>query len=108
MKKRITYLLTITIALVLISSLAIASENKKQAQPVALTPESITEEEALIAELLDDSEEHQYKKSGMNDDLKKSYGGKSGVRKDPLKIKIIPKTTYDMNKGLIIVMEAWK
>ena len=106
MKRRFAYILTITTALVLFNSLAFASENKKQAQPVDLTPETIAEEKALIAELLDASGEHQNKRPGINDNLKKSIGGRSGIRKDHLKIKIIPEATRKKITGFIIAMQS--
>jgi hypothetical protein len=106
MKRRFSNILTLMTALVLFSGLAFASESKKQAQPVDLTPETIAEEKALIAELMDASGEHQNKRPGINDNLKKSNGGRSGVRKDHLKIKIIPEATHKKITGFIIAMQS--
>jgi len=74
-------------ALVLISSLAYAVEKKKHAKSVNQAPETITEEEALKAELLDATEEHQNNKHGIDDNLIKGDVGKSGVMKDQPKVK---------------------
>ena len=91
MKRRFTPIITtLTIALVLISSLAYAVEKKKHAKSVNRIPETITEEEALKAELLDATEEHQNKKSGLDDNFKKSNGDRSGVMKEQMKTKNNP------------------
>ena len=64
MERRLTPILAVTIGLVLISGLAYAVEKKRHAKPVDRTPETMTEEEALRAELLDTTEEHHDKKTG--------------------------------------------
>ena len=67
MKRRLTPILAVTIGLVLLSGLAYAAEKKRQAKPVNRTPETMTEEEALKAELLDATEEHHDKRPGIED-----------------------------------------
>ncbi len=69
MKRRITPILTITLALVLFTGLAYAVEKKKKGKAVAHIPEAIPEEEALKAELLEATGEHQKKMPG--EDIKK-------------------------------------
>ena len=56
MKRISTPILTITLALVLISSLAYAAKKKDQAKAVSRTADAISEEKALKAELLDATE----------------------------------------------------
>ncbi len=53
MKRRWTLILVVAFAVVLIASLACATEKVKQAKPTDHKPVTITEEEALQAELLD-------------------------------------------------------
>ena len=92
MKRRIIPILKITIVLVLFSSLAYALEKKKQTKPVDFLPDTIHEEEALQAELLAATEEHQNNKPEIDDNLKKHDGGESDVMKDQQKIKINPQS----------------
>ena len=88
MKRRLTPVLTITLALVLFSGLAYAVEKKRQAKPVDRTPDAMTEEEALKAELLDATEEHHDKRPGINNaGVKKSVGVRSDSMNEQLKNK---------------------
>lgn len=88
MKRRITPILAVTLALVLFSGLAYAVEKKRQAKPVDRTPETMTEEEALKAELLDATEEHHDKRPGLDDTgAKKSADGRPDSLKEQLKNK---------------------
>ena len=59
MKRRLTPILTISIALLLIGSLAYAADKRKQARSVHQSLDTTREEEALKTELLDAVEEHR-------------------------------------------------
>ena len=59
MKRRLTPILAIGIMVLLIGSLAYAADRKKRTKLVERTPDTITEEEALKAELLDALEDQQ-------------------------------------------------
>ncbi len=61
MKRRYTPIIAITAAFVLIGSLAYALDKKKQAKPTEGLSDTVHEEEALRAELLAATEEHQKK-----------------------------------------------
>lgn len=61
MKRRFAPIITIAVGLILFSGLAYALEKKKQAKPEDRLPDSIHEEEALQAELLAATGEHQRK-----------------------------------------------
>jgi len=56
MKRISTPILTITVGLILISSLAYAAKKKEQAKTIARPADAISEEKALKAELLDATE----------------------------------------------------
>lgn len=60
MKRRVAPILTFTIALVLVGSLAYAAKKKIQAKSVPQTPE-ISEEETFKAELLNATEDREDK-----------------------------------------------
>ena len=88
MKRRLTPILAVTVGLVLISGLAYAVEKKRHAKPVDRTPETMTEEEAFRAELLDSTEEHHDKKPGTEDArVKRSVDSRSHAIKEQLKNK---------------------
>jgi hypothetical protein len=59
MKRISTPILTVTLGLILISSLAYAAKKKEQSKSVVRTPDTISEEKALKAELLDATEGQQ-------------------------------------------------
>ena len=56
MKRKVAPFLTFTIALILISSLAYAAKKNEQAKAITRTADTISEETALKAELLDATE----------------------------------------------------
>ena len=61
MKKRLTPILTISVAIILIGSLAYAADKRKQAKQGNQTSDPTHEEEALIAELLESVDNHDKK-----------------------------------------------
>ena len=61
MKKRLTPILTISVAIILIGSLAYAADKRKQAKQGNQTSDPTHEEEALIAELLESVADHDKK-----------------------------------------------
>ncbi len=62
MKKRLTPIITLTVAILLVGSIAYAAEKRRQSNvPSVRDPEAIPEDEALKAELLAATEEHQEK-----------------------------------------------
>ena len=61
MKKRLTPILTISVAIILIGSLAYAADRRKQAKQGNQTTDPTHEEEALIAELLESVDNHDKK-----------------------------------------------
>ena len=67
MKRRFLPIIPITVGLILISGLVYAMEKKKQTKPVGLVPETMTEEEALKAELLEATEDPKNKLPGIGD-----------------------------------------
>lgn len=67
MKRRFLPIVPITVGLILISGLVYAMEKKKHSKPMGLTPETMTEEEALKAELLEATEDPKNKLPGIND-----------------------------------------
>ena len=85
MKRRVAPILTFTIALILVSGLAYAAKKKDQARPADRTPDPIHEEEALKAELLDATEEHQRKLPDISD-TKKIVDARSNEKKDQIKL----------------------
>jgi len=84
MKRRITPILTITVGLILFSSLAYAAKKKEQAKAVVRTPDEISEEIALKAELLD-ATEGQQKNLSIIDNMKKNVDAGSGENSYQLK-----------------------
>jgi len=70
MKRRLTPILAVTFAVVLVSSITYAATKKKEAKSVP-RPSEISEEEALKAELLEATEENEIKVPTF-DDTKKS------------------------------------
>ena len=64
-KSRVATIVTISVALVLISSVTYAAGKKKQAKLKVQAPDAISEEEALRAELLAATEEEPIKRSEM-------------------------------------------
>jgi len=91
MKRRVTQILTFTIAIVLVGSIAYASKKKVKTKSVPQTPET-SEEEALKAELLDATEDHENK-----------LPGKSASTK-----RIIPVTGDENTKDQIIANQTKK
>jgi hypothetical protein len=88
MKRRLTPILAVALTLLLFSGLACAVEKERHVKPFDRAPESMTEEEALKAELLDATEEHQDKRPGLDDTrAKKSVDGRSDSIKEQLKNK---------------------
>ena len=88
MKRRLTPILAVTVALVLFSGLAYAVEKKRHAKPVDRTRGTMTEEEAFRAELLDSTEEHQEKRPATVDArAKKSVDSRSNAVEEQLKNK---------------------
>lgn len=61
MKRRLTPIVTISIALILVGSLAYAADRRKHAKPADKPADRISEEEALKAELLDSAEDQDKK-----------------------------------------------
>jgi hypothetical protein len=87
MKRRLTPLLAITIALTLFSGLAYAVEKKKKAKPVDRAPEEMSEE-ALKVELLDATEKHLKNKPGIDDaSSKKIVDSRTDLQKGQLQSK---------------------
>jgi hypothetical protein len=82
MKKRLTPILTISLAIVLIGSIAYAADRKKQAKRV--DQDRIHEEEALRAELLDDVQDRDKKSREAGDTGKVADPGR---KSDQLKSK---------------------
>ncbi len=70
MNRRLTLVLAVTFAIVLVGSLACATEKVQEAKPVESKPVIISEEEALQAELLD-AVENTRRKSPDEGDVKK-------------------------------------
>lgn len=70
MKRRLTPILTISVALILIGGLAYAADRRKQAKQVGHPAEPTHEEEALRAELLDAVEGNEKKSTDADDSLK--------------------------------------
>jgi hypothetical protein len=68
MKRRVAPILTFTIALVLVSSLAYAAKKKDLGRTVDKTREPTQEEETLTAELLEATENADDKLSSTGDD----------------------------------------
>jgi len=84
MKRRFIPIIPITVGLILISGLVYAMEKNKRAKPVGLTPETITEEEALKAELLEATEDHENKLPGVGGaSSKKVVPGKNIIKQSP-------------------------
>ena len=67
MKRRITPILTITVALVLLGSLAYAAKKKELSKSQDPTPEPMHEEEALKAELLEAARDREDKSHSIGD-----------------------------------------
>ena len=67
MKRRVAPILTFTIALILVSSVAYAAKKKVNTRPSVRTPDPTHEEEALATELLEATEEHQKKLPSIGD-----------------------------------------
>jgi len=65
MKRRVAPILTFTLALILISSIAYASKKKDPVKSSDLIPDKLSEEEALKAELLNATEDHENKSPGI-------------------------------------------
>ena len=86
MKRRLTPILTISIAIILIGSLAYAADRKKHAKQMDQPADSVREEEALRAELLD-AVEGPDKKLHDIDDTGKVAGNSLGGKTDQLKSK---------------------
>ena len=86
MKKRLTSILTISFAMVLIGSIAYAAERKKPAKRIDQPVDRIHEEEALRAELLGDVQDRD-KKSHDAGDTGKVAGNSPGGKSDQLKSK---------------------
>jgi len=84
MKKRLTPILTISFAIILIGSIAYAADRKKQVKRV--DQDRIHEEEALRAELLDDVQDRD-KKSRDAGETEKVVGNSPGGKSDQLKSK---------------------
>ena len=61
MKRRLTPILTISIAIILIGSLAYAADKRKQAKQGSQPADPTHEEETLIAELLESVADHDKK-----------------------------------------------
>jgi hypothetical protein len=91
-KSRIAPILTFTIALILVSSLAYAAK-KKVAKPSDLTPDTLSEEEAFKTELLNATEDRENKLPGIGDTSSK---------------KSVPATGYEKTNGKIIAKQPKK
>jgi len=86
MKKRLTPILTIGFAIILIGSIAYAADRKKQARHLDQPADRIHEEEALRAELLDDAQDRD-KKPHDAGDKGKDAGNSPDAKSDQLKSK---------------------
>ncbi len=83
MKRPAKIIVTVTVALILVGSLAYAAEKKKQEKEITRTPQA-AEEEAVKAELLAAVEGHQEKLPGVDEkvDAKKVVNRRAGVREE--------------------------
>lgn len=71
MKRRLTLILAVTVAIVLVGSMACATEKVQEAKPADSKPVTISEEEALQAELLDAVENTRKQSPDNSDGTKK-------------------------------------
>jgi len=79
MKRKLTPILTISIAIILIGSLAYAAERKKQPKQGSQPTDPTHEEEALIAELLESVADHD-KKAPAAADTGKVVGSRADMK----------------------------
>ena len=70
MKRRVAPILTFTLALIIVSSIAYASKKKDPVKSSDLIPDKLSEEEAFKAEMLNATEDHKNKSPGTGSSKK--------------------------------------